>query len=263
MSVHGLFSLDGRRALITGGGRGLGRALAIAFADAGAHVVICARREHMLRETAEIIDRGRGNGRGLVPTSRSRRHPRIREVAGDIDILVNNAACTRASRGRRSRSNRGTRSCRQPVRPVPAVPGLRPGDGRPRLGPGHQHRLGLRQHGPQAPPLPREWGPSSYFASKHGINGITHYLAPRLAPLRRDHQFASRRAGSSPRTSASGSTRTASSASRKAPSSRSEVMMGRAGDGTDYLGPALLLASDAGKFVTGQVVTVDGGWSAW
>ncbi len=42
--------------------------------------------------------------------------------------------------------------------------------------------------------------------------------------------------------------------SKGAEFAKAEVMMGRAGDGTDYLGPALLLASDAGKYMTGQVV---------
>jgi 3-oxoacyl-[acyl-carrier protein] reductase len=88
-----MLTLAGRRALITGGGRGLGRAIAVAFGEAGAEVVVCARREHLLEETASIIrDAG-----GTVTTigadiTVEEDVQRIREAAGEIDILVNNAA---------------------------------------------------------------------------------------------------------------------------------------------------------------------------
>ncbi len=117
--------------------------------------------------------------------------------------------------------------------------------------------------GPKWHLYPETWGPSSYFASKHGINGITHYLAPRLAAhgvtinsiapggiITPDQRIG---------LDAAGELRL----SKGAEFAQAEIMMKRAGDGTDYLGPALLLASDAGKYMTGQVVTVDGGWSAW
>ncbi len=48
---------------------------------------------------------------------------------------------------------------------------------------------------------------------------------------------------------------------KPSPFAEAQVQIGRAGDGTDYVGPALLLASDAGKYMTGQVVVVDGGWT--
>jgi NAD(P)-dependent dehydrogenase (short-subunit alcohol dehydrogenase family) len=89
VSVQQLMSLTGRRALITGGGRGLGRALAIGFAEAGAEIVVCARRESLVAETAAIINGAGGRADAITAEADVQR---IREAAGAIDILVNNAA---------------------------------------------------------------------------------------------------------------------------------------------------------------------------
>ena len=49
------FSLDGRRALVTGGSSGIGLGCAVALAEAGAHVIIMARRQEQLDEVAEAM----------------------------------------------------------------------------------------------------------------------------------------------------------------------------------------------------------------
>jgi NAD(P)-dependent dehydrogenase (short-subunit alcohol dehydrogenase family) len=55
-----LFRLDGRTAIVTGGGRGLGRYMAEALSDAGANVVLCSRKKEPLEEVrSEIEARGR------------------------------------------------------------------------------------------------------------------------------------------------------------------------------------------------------------
>ena len=96
-AVHTLdkFRLDGRRALITGASRGLGREMALAFADAGADVVITGRTPETLERTAEDI---RARGRQAWTHVVDMGHPEaceaacetLRDTLGPIDILVNN-----------------------------------------------------------------------------------------------------------------------------------------------------------------------------
>jgi dehydrogenase/reductase SDR family protein 4 len=91
------FRLDGRVALVTGGSRGIGRAVALALAQAGADVVVAARKAQDLDSVAEEV-RSLGR-RGLaVPAHLARRADIDRlfestlEAFGRLDVLVNNAA---------------------------------------------------------------------------------------------------------------------------------------------------------------------------
>jgi len=90
------FSLDGKIALVTGGSKGIGRSIALAFAEHGADVAIAARgAEALERARQEIQERGR---RGLAvpadlgdPEEIEQLHEKVREELGDVDVLVNNA----------------------------------------------------------------------------------------------------------------------------------------------------------------------------
>lgn len=93
--------LRGRTAIVTGSGRGIGRAIAVEFARQGANVVICARRKSNLAETARII-RKEGGSVLAVPTDVTRAAQVTRLVGkalaefGGIDVLFNNAASFRS-----------------------------------------------------------------------------------------------------------------------------------------------------------------------
>ncbi len=93
--------LAGKTAIVTGSGRGIGRALAIEFASHGANVVICARREADLAETAAIIKKNGGSVLS-IPCDVTKRDQvdsliaRTLETFGTIDVLFNNAASYRA-----------------------------------------------------------------------------------------------------------------------------------------------------------------------
>jgi NAD(P)-dependent dehydrogenase (short-subunit alcohol dehydrogenase family) len=98
--------LDGRVAVITGGGTGLGRAMALAFARAGADVAVGARREGPIEETAELV-RATGRRAVAIPTdvTDSAQADRLIDSAaqelGRLDILVNNAGIDRSTPSRK------------------------------------------------------------------------------------------------------------------------------------------------------------------
>jgi NAD(P)-dependent dehydrogenase (short-subunit alcohol dehydrogenase family) len=89
--------LDGEVALVTGGGRGIGRAAARALSAAGAAVAVCARTAAQLNETVALL--GSHGGRALaLPADVTDRHAveamvaQVEQELGPIDILVNDAA---------------------------------------------------------------------------------------------------------------------------------------------------------------------------
>ena len=98
-NVLDLFRLDGKTAVVTGGGRGLGQYMAEALSDVGANVVLCSRKLEALEEVkAEIEDRG---GKALAVacdvTDREDVENAVKEAEetfGAIDILVNNSGAT-------------------------------------------------------------------------------------------------------------------------------------------------------------------------
>ena len=95
-NILDLFRLEGQVAIVTGSGRGIGAATALAFADAGADVVISARTVSQLEETAEKV-RARGRRALVVPCDVLEAEQREQLVEktidefGRLDILVNNA----------------------------------------------------------------------------------------------------------------------------------------------------------------------------
>ncbi len=90
-------ALDGKVALITGASRGIGRAIALTFADAGANVVVSSRK---LPDLEKVADEIRGMGRQALAVAAHIREPEdlrrlvatVADKFGRIDVLVNNAA---------------------------------------------------------------------------------------------------------------------------------------------------------------------------
>ena len=102
MSVFDRFQLNGRRALITGGSRGLGREMSLALADAGADVVIVGRDTGSLEQTAEDVREFGREAAAIVgdigdPVACEEIARSVIDQHGPIDILVNNVGGRRVN----------------------------------------------------------------------------------------------------------------------------------------------------------------------
>ncbi len=99
MSTLDLFRLDGKTAIITGGGRGLGAYTAEALSDAGANIVVCSRKLEACEQTKSAIEAKGGKALAMAcditkPEDVERVVATTEETFGSIDILVNNSGAT-------------------------------------------------------------------------------------------------------------------------------------------------------------------------
>ena len=96
-AMHSMFDLSGKVAIVTGASRGIGEAIARAYADAGAAVVLGSRKQEALEEVARSIREGGGRALAVAahvgkPEDVSRLVAMAVSEYGGVDILVNNAA---------------------------------------------------------------------------------------------------------------------------------------------------------------------------
>jgi NAD(P)-dependent dehydrogenase (short-subunit alcohol dehydrogenase family) len=91
------FRLDGRVAIVTGGSRGIGKAIALGLAEQGARVALASRKQEALDAVAEEIRQGGGESLAMAchmgePDQIKKLFDKVVETYGSVDILVNNAA---------------------------------------------------------------------------------------------------------------------------------------------------------------------------
>jgi len=245
------FDLTGKVALVTGGSKGLGKEMARIFMEAGAKVIISSRSEQELAATVQDIAGADADKMVYEVSDLSVREEVDRLVPaalahfGRIDILVNNAGS----------------NCPQPIDEIKdedwdrimelnltnimrltraLVPGMK------------ERRWGRIIHISSVLGLGGKEGRGIYSSSKAGILGLTYSTAldlgpfnitvnsiapgPFLTDLPKSLLNEEQQQGFSDRTA-----------------------LGRWGDPKEIAGPALLLASDAGSYITGTCITVDGG----
>ncbi|HEV3298787.1 MAG TPA: SDR family oxidoreductase [Planctomycetaceae bacterium] len=246
-----LFDLSGRVALVTGGSKGLGKAMARGFAEAGADIVIASRHEDELKAALAEIRAGTSvRGMYLVADMTKRSEAdRLAKAAlaemGHVDILVNNAGSnvpeeidkiTDANWDRILELNLS--SCMALTRAL--VPQMKS----------------------------RKWGRVIYISSIMGLAskaGRDVYSATKsaLIGLARANALELGSVGITANCLAPGPFLTdlpgkLLSAGEKEIFAK-RTALGRWGDPKELAGPALLLASDAGSYITGQTLVVDGG----
>lgn len=103
MSVNELFDLTGKTAIVTGGGRGLGEQIALAYAEAGANVVVCSRKLENCREVSgKIKEQNVGSLAMQCDVTNPEDVQNVVQATldefGQIDILVNNSGATWGAR---------------------------------------------------------------------------------------------------------------------------------------------------------------------
>jgi 2-deoxy-D-gluconate 3-dehydrogenase len=249
-----LFSLEGKTALVTGASRGLGRAIAIALADAGADVVCASSSIEGTEETASAIEE-RGQTVWRVAADLSKRHEALglareaESAAGDIHILVNNAGTIRRAPAAEYPAGDWDHVVETNLNSVFVLCQY------------FGQRMIVRRSGKIiniASLLSFSGGITvpAYAASKHGIAGLTKALANEWA--KHNVQV---------NAIAPGYFRTDNTqALQDDPDRSSEIATripsGEWGEPEQLGGAAVFLASSASDYVNGHVLVVDGGWMA-
>jgi NAD(P)-dependent dehydrogenase (short-subunit alcohol dehydrogenase family) len=246
-----LLSLDGKAALVTGASSGFGRQFAHVLAEAGAKVALAARRLDVLKQLEAEI-RGRGGQAAAVAMDVTDRASVAKAFAdaeaavGPITILVNNAGIPSGSF-----FNRTTEEEWREVMSVNL-------DGVFRVGQEAVRRMAANRTG----------GSIINIASLLGfgvIKGLSTYSATKAAVISLTKSMALELARDNIRVNALAPGYFATEfneaylASEAGKRMMARVPMGRAGAVEELDGPLLLLAADAGRFMTGSVITVDGG----
>ncbi|NKE37490.1 glucose 1-dehydrogenase [Natronococcus sp. JC468] len=251
-----LFDLSDRVALVTGGGRGIGRAIAIELANAGAAVVPSARSTDEIEAVAEEI-RDDGGDALAVPadvTDADAVADAVERAAaefGSIDVVVNNAgfnpddALGRPEDVSAESFDRVVEVNLNGAHRVAAAAAdaLLESDGGSVINVASVGGLvGLpRQH--------------PYVASKHGLVGLTKSMSLDWAPEVRVNAVA-------PGYVATELTEELRENDQLRRSIVERTPLDRFAEPAEIAGPAVFLASDAASYVTGSVIAADGGWTA-
>lgn len=250
MITERLFSLTGRRALVTGASRGLGQAIALGLAEAGADVTVTARTEAALADTAErIAARGRKADRLALDQSDATAIGPALAAAGEFDILINNAGMEEVRPSTEVTPDLWDRIVDTNLKGAFFVTQA-VAKGMLARGRGSVVNLCSLTSFVGVPTA------TPYGSSKSGLLGMTRALAA---------EWGAR--GVRVNAIAPGYFRTAMTEvfyedENWAQGMLEKIPQRRFGTGEDLVGAAIFLASDASAYVTGQCIGIDGGYLA-
>jgi NAD(P)-dependent dehydrogenase (short-subunit alcohol dehydrogenase family) len=245
--------LDGKTALVTGGSRGIGHAIALAFADAGASVMISSRKADALAASASEIDAAKGGRAGEVdwrvanagdPEQAEACVAATVERFGSVDILVNNAA-TNPYFGPIMDLDVGRADKTVRVNQTGYLEWVQ-----------SAWRAGMSEHGGVVLNLASigglcvEAGIGWYNVTKAAVIHLTSQLAGELGPKVRVNALAP------------GLVKTEFARALWEPAEESlsrRLPLGRIGEVEDIANAALFLCSAAASWITGHTMVIDGG----
>jgi len=251
-----LFDLSGRVALVTGGSRGLGQEMAEGLAEAGASLMLLARREQWLSATVKAM-KGRGfQCEGMVcdvskPEEIQAAVSKTLSTYGQIDVLVNNAGV-----------NWGAPAEEMPLDKWQMVLDIDLTGvflfcqtvGREMIRRRYGRIINVASVSGLRGSLPSGTHTSGYVAAKGGVIALTRELGAKWA------QYGIRVNAMAPGFFPSRMTeKTLESGLREI---EARIPMGRVGREGELKGVAVFLASDASSYITGQTIVVDGGATA-
>ena len=245
------FRLDGKKALITGAGRGIGMGASIALAESGANVTLVSRTDKELKDlTDHINSQGFTASYEVLDVNKEDEVLNFINNAEPFDILINNAGTNRPAKLIDTKIEDFDYVMSLNVRSVISLTKLVV-----------KKMLGSNIKGSiinVSSQMGHVGGPNrtTYCSSKFAIEGFTKSLAielgpdgirvnaicptfiqtPMTEPFLKDEDFKKTTIGMIP--------------------------IGRLGEVTDLMGPFVFLASDASSLMTGSSVLVDGGWTA-
>jgi NAD(P)-dependent dehydrogenase (short-subunit alcohol dehydrogenase family) len=249
-----IFNLSGKVALVTGGSKGLGKAMARGLAQAGADIVISSRHEAELQAALAEILEGTGQKGSYVVADLSKREQanhlarQALEQQGKIDILINNAGTNKPQAIDEITDKDWDEVVELNLSSIMAL---------------------TRALVPQM--KARRWGRIIHISSIMGVlskekRNVYSATKSALLGLARASALDLGEYGITVNCIAPGPFLTELPASLLSDQEKKvfadRTALGRWGDPRELVGPALLLSSDAGSYITGQVVIVDGGYVA-
>lgn len=256
MNIKELFSLKGRTAIVTGGGRGLGQQIAEAYADAGANVVVCSRNLETCQEiSASLKEKG---VRSLALKCDVSNPNEIQYVVdetmkefGQIDILVNNSGVSWGASALEMPEDKWDKVMDINLK---AVFLFSQAVGKIMVEQRSGKIINIASIAGMGGQDPKVMDAIGYTSSKGAVIAFTKDLATKLAPYNVNVNAIA--PGFFP----------TKMAKMVLDYSGEKILertpAGRFGSDNDLKGPALFLASDASSYVFGHVLVVDGGTTA-
>ena len=245
------FSLQGRRALVAGGSSGIGLGCAVALAEAGAHVIVMARRKDQLDGVvAAMTDAGHSAEALVGDLADIEATSAVIDAIRPLDVFVNSAGMARHSPATETAADdfdavmnvnlRGAYFASQAVAKAMIADG-RPGS-----------IINISSQMAVVGGVDR----AVYCASKHAVEGFTKSMAIELGPHRIRVNTVCPTFIRTPLTEQTFSQPV------RVKWIEEKIKLGRVGEVEDIMGAVRFLASDASALVTGTALLIDGGWTA-